>query len=159
MSTFRAPIYHVDGRLRGCWVYFLLCRDDDGPVYVKIGISRRPTARLRELLSGCAVAPQLFGFVALPSRRHALNLEYALHKALCRWRAEGEWFKLSMEERMEFNSIRKSVFALHAKAEWPLRLQYADIQELLRVWERERRQRQRLFKRAAFRDFSRDCRR
>lgn len=87
----------------------LLCRDEGGPVYVKVGISDQPIKRLKSLRLGCPVTPHQFLYMEVRSRRKARSIEISLHDALAKWGAHGEWFRVPMEEKAQFNGAWKRV--------------------------------------------------
>lgn len=158
MSVTNLNLFHSDGRLRGTYVYMLLCMDD-GPIYVKIGISDNPTERFQALRRGCPVRPRRFAFVEVRSRKKARKVEADLHDAMSRWNAHLEWFMLSKEERGAFNDTWKAVFEKHAEVGWPLKWEQIAVDRLIALGE----QRQRFFRRQyaargkAYRDFIKDC--
>ena len=112
--------FNCDGRIRGSYVYLLLCRDDDGPIYVKTGISDSPLRRFSQLSNVCAVTPRRFMFVGVRSRVAAKKLERDLLDAFSKWKTKGEWAKLTTADKATFNKCWQDVFAAHAEKHWPL---------------------------------------
>jgi len=126
MTVGSLGLYRPDGRLRGVHVYMLLCRDD-GPVYVKVGISKSPTDRLMALRSGCAVTPRQFFSFEVRSKGKALGIERDLHRAFYRWLAQGEWFRVPIAERAEFNAAWQPVVDRHRESGWPCRWERVSV--------------------------------
>lgn len=124
MSVCDAKLYRTDGTWHGSYVYLLLCRDGDGPIYAKIGISDSPLDRFASLRNNCAVEPRQFMYVHCRSRRLARTVESELHDAFKRWRVAGEWFKLDLAAKPEFNAGWREVFSRHNKV---LKLQWERI--------------------------------
>ena len=118
MSIQNLGTFRENGRLRGTYVYMLLCRDD-GPIYVKVGISDNPYKRLLMLRGGCPVTPRRFLSFEVRSRKKALQVESAIHAALDRWLAHGEWFKVNKAEKPEFNLALATAIAPHKETGWP----------------------------------------
>lgn len=158
MRTERYSFWHTDGRLRGTYVYMLCC-SDNGPWYVKIGISDRPTVRLRSLRAGCPVAPQVFAFVEVRSRPRALAMESALLVRMQRWRVHGEWISFSLEDRPAFQAAWKTVFAEFTEPGWPLKWEQVSVRAVVA----DDAQRGHVMRRAlqrrgrAYRDFTKCC--
>jgi hypothetical protein len=117
MSVENSHRFHSDGRLRGSYVYMLLCRDD-GPVYIKIGISDAPSKRLMALRTACPVQPRQFCFVEVRSRSRARTIEKQLHFAMDAWHTQGEWFRVAMHEKPAFNQAWRSVLNANRETGW-----------------------------------------
>lgn len=160
MSVGNLGLYRPDGRLRGSFVYMLLCRDKEGPVYVKAGITDKPDDRLLALRLGCPVTPRQFHTMEVMSRRKARNVERDLHQAFRRWAAHGEWFRISMDDRQQFNEAWRGVLALHAVPGWPARWERVPVQPLVEMKQRASRFRLRCMARrgGAYLDVSRESR-
>ena len=105
------------GTIRATYVYMLLCQDD-GPLYIKIGITERPDQRLMELVNSCPVSPAVYALVGTNNRKYAQSLEGALLDGYKKWRTNGEWLALSVDDKPEFNEIWKSIFRTFQKR-WP----------------------------------------
>lgn len=156
MSSFKISAF--DGkRLRGCYVYMLICRDD-GPLYIKVGISETPTERLMALRLGCPVNPKTFAVCESFSRRMARKIEVDLHKALKQWRAHGEWFKLDISEKDAFNDAIRPVFSKHTRASWPLRWEKVSVKAMVSYWNRRKATAMKKLRRRgrAYADFKKD---
>lgn len=132
MSVGNFGIYHRDGRLRGSYVYMLLCRDA-GPIHVKIGMTDIPTQRLSALRTNIPIKPEIFAIVEVFSRKEALRLEQGLHKELKKWRTDGEWFRFEDSDKGEFNLIWQRVFERFAKPGWPLYWVKIPVQPLAKL--------------------------
>ncbi len=158
MSIGNLGLYRKDGRIRGSFVYMLLCRDDGGPIYFKVGITDNLYVRMQALRRGCPVTPRYFHSFEVPHRRYALGVERALHKALNRWRAHGEWFKVLMTEKDEFNMAHSAVLDRYRTAAWPCRWEKVAVLPLIAEGDRKSRYIRRVFRRrgAAFQDYRKD---
>ena len=106
MSTFARTDYTIDGRMRGSYVYMLLCEIGD-EVHVKVAHSCDPLRRLGELRNGCPVTPGIIAVAELSSRRIAVQAETHLHYAFAPWHSHLEWFKFRWDQRAEFNAAWK----------------------------------------------------
>lgn len=151
-------LYGKDGRVRGSFVYMLLCQDS-GPIYVKIGLSNDPFQRMHALRNGCPVELRRFAFVAVPSRKFATKLEMWLHHDLSPWRSQGEWFKFAPEEKPDFNKGWQAAFSKCALPGWPLTWTQMPVAKLMEQWERRKRFAQRLWRRRgrSYQDYLRHC--
>lgn len=137
MSISGAVLYNTDGLIRGSYVYMLLCRDGNGPVYVKVGVTDHPDQRLESLRRGCPVTPLQFHSMSIPNRRRALFIERRLHRALREWRQHGEWFIVPMDHKPRFNDAIKSALAnLPSKWRQPLQWSRIAVQPLVRLAQR-----------------------
>lgn len=118
MSAGTLPWFREDGTLRRTYVYLLLCKDDDGPRYIKIGHTINPGSRLSQLLVGCPIKPISFaicpvGFIHTSS---AQRIERELHLAFSDRKARGEWFRIdttSPEDKERFNKTFQVACAKH----------------------------------------------
>jgi hypothetical protein len=82
----------VDAAIERAWfVYMCLCQDDDGPIYVKVGMSNCPHRRLSALRTGNPIPVHQFYICQVHSKRKAKILERALHIGFGRWGLTGEW--------------------------------------------------------------------
>ena len=129
MSLGTLNLYHADGRLCGSYVYLLLCHDG-GPVYVKVGVSDRPTARLQALKQGCPVMPREFCFFEVRSRHKARQIELAVLARLAQWAARGEWFRVELADRAPFNAQLRAAIDPHREGHWPCHWQRVSIPAL-----------------------------
>lgn len=116
------------GRIRGTSVYMLLCQDD-GPIYVKVGISVDPLVRLVALRDGCPVTPQCFAMLELATKDKARSLERGLHLVFKQWHARGEWFRLEVSERLAFVAAWRTVFRRHELPSCPLTWTEVSVKE------------------------------
>lgn len=154
----RSFIHDVDGRIRGSYVYMLLCRDGDGPIYVKIGVSNSPLERFKQLKNNCAVTPRRLLFVAVMSRDIALRLEADLLDSFSQWKTAGEWVKVSLADKQDFNRLWQEAFKRHARKGRPLSWTQIPAENLIKGGNRRLAHFRKLRYRrgAAFRDFVRD---
>ncbi len=147
-------LYDDEGRIRGAYIYLLLCRDGDGPVYVKVGMSTDPTKRLHSLRLGCPVTPRQFLTIRRPSSATALKVERALHSGLQRWVSSGEWYCVPIDEKPEFNAAIQSVLARHKQSGYPNKWEKVAVQPLVKEAAERKKTYQRHFARApSRRDF------
>lgn len=121
MSVGTLPWFREDGTLRRSYVYLLVCKDGDGPRYMKIGHSCNPGVRLSQLLVGCPIPPK--SFAVCPVGYHhagkASKVESALHKAFKDRQIRGEWYQIdttSAEDRELFH-LTFNTACLKEKAE------------------------------------------
>jgi predicted GIY-YIG superfamily endonuclease len=159
MSIGDFGLYDSDGLIKGSYVYMLLCRDN-GPVYVKVGITDNIKARLENLRHGCPVTPHQFLTMKRPNRGNARRVEAALHKALNAWRQHGEWFKVELAEKPCFNEAIRAALAKHIKPGYPCRWDRVAVQPLIRHGQARQAYYRKIFvlKGSAYADFKRDCR-
>lgn len=66
---------------------------------VKIGIAKSPELRLRELQVGCPYRLHLYFSIEVEG--DARKIEKHCHNQLSRFRLEGEWFEITVEEAIE----------------------------------------------------------
>lgn len=123
-------MFHPDGRIRGSYVYMLVCRNSDG-IHIKVGMSDNPLNRLGSLLTACPLKPGVLATVELPNRPTALRFEKELHCALEQWRHVGEWFLFKPTDKPAFNAAIRSAAVHFAKPAWPMRWQKHSVAALL----------------------------
>lgn len=78
------------------------------PNTVKIGLSRDPDKRVKQLQTGHAAPLKVFHQVAFPAQNTRL-VEQILHRELNHKRIRGEWFSLTIEQaiaEVDFALIR-----------------------------------------------------
>ena len=121
--------YYVEGRLILCYVYLLICGDDK-TVYVKVGMSQNPLERATALRNTSPLPIDLMATVDMQSRRLALDLECDLHKALQEWRIQGEWFRLSYDDKEKFKVITRVALEPYATKERPLNWTKINLKEI-----------------------------
>lgn len=159
VTNISKTLYRKDGRVRGSFVYMLLCQDDAGPIYVKIGMSDDPFQRMQALRNGCPVQPRRFAFVAVPSRRLAKKIESFLHGELSPWRSQGEWFKFEPAEKADFNKGWQSAFRKAAIPGYPLEWTHIAVEFLIKEWDRRRNVARGIWKKRGrvYQDFRKHC--
>jgi hypothetical protein len=96
------------------YCYAMLCRDEDGPLYVKFGRTDHLGQRLSQLRSNCPIPAKWFGVVEL--RNHILQgmVERSLHRHFKERQTKGEWFKFDAdlpEDKEAFNQGCRKCFA------------------------------------------------
>jgi T5orf172 domain len=93
----------------------LLCRDlDSDPIYVKVGRTVNPYARMPSLLLGCPMPARQFFVADVGSYRRSMVVERNLHRAMSRWHIKGEWFRVRPDDRAAFNASWRVVFERHS---------------------------------------------
>jgi hypothetical protein len=112
-------LYRADGRLHGCYVYAVICGKAE-QVFVKIGMSADPLARLDGIRTGCPLIPHTMALLHVISRDEAVRIESKLHEALKKWRVHGEWFEFLKSDKAAFNTASISVLRSFARQSWPL---------------------------------------
>lgn len=155
MTIGRIPgAYNSNGRIRGSFVYMLLCQDD-GPIYIKAGRSIVPMSRLNQLRHGCPITPRYFYTAEVPANAEAIKLEAELHHAFKIWHHSGEWYKLEKDDRELFNTAWKEVFAAFAKPGWPMKWTRLAVEPIAEAAARRKRYFKYQYRRRgqAYRDF------
>lgn len=158
MSVFTAAAFHKgNGRLRGSYVYMLLCQDDE-QIYIKVGKSDAPLRRLNELRTSCAVTPKLLAYAEVTSSRIALAMEKDIHVSMAPWQTTGEWYRFESEEKERFNEAWKQVFQKYAKPGWPLQWTKVSVEAIAKVAESRKRLYQHRWatRGRAYQDFARE---
>jgi len=121
VSLYRANLFTPDGRLRGSYVYMLLCQVQ-GPIFIKVGRSCDPFSRLDELCQESPVVPLAMAVAEVHSHRQAARVEADLRHALWLWHSHFEWYVVYPFEKSAFNAAWKPVMAAHSapsrKIEW-----------------------------------------
>lgn len=74
---------------------YVIASHPSGPV--KLGLSRHPEKRVRQLQTGCSEPLSIFHIEEVEEDRVKIA-EKALHRLLNHKRVRGEWFDLSVEE-------------------------------------------------------------
>jgi Meiotically Up-regulated Gene 113 (MUG113) protein len=159
MKSAAAAIFHPNGRIRGSYVYMLMCQNSDG-IHIKVGLSNDPLKRLASLMTACPIPPGILATAELPNRKKALNFEQELHCILAPWRGVGEWFLFDESDKAEFNASIQRAAAHFSSASWPIRWQKHSVPALIAIG-RQRRSGFRWARRQkgrAYADFSRDSR-
>lgn len=156
-----APLlYDEAGRIRGHYVYMLLCQDaKSDPLYIKIGITASPIERFRALRRGCPVRPRSFAYFDARTKAAARRIEAALHQAYAEWNAHLEWFAFSESDKALFNAIWKTV--IDSKTGKPAQWIKLSVNELIRIGQQSQRFSQKLFamRGRAYQDFIKGARR
>lgn len=123
------------GVLSHSYVYTLMGRDGD-LVYAKIGYSTNIHGRFHTLIVDCPEPPMMAASIRVWSRKRARQVESALHKALAKWRVNGEWFRFSPADKAEVNRISSEVLeSLHQRGGERLRWTRLNIGALIEVAE------------------------
>lgn len=108
------------------FVYMALCQDD-GPIYVKVGMSQRPDRRLVGLKVACPIPIHQLYICEIGTKKKARIVEHALHIGLIKWAITGEWFRLQGDDKTAFNGAWQAVFREQGKPNRPLKWEKADV--------------------------------
>lgn len=153
-------IYRQNGRIKGSFVYMLLCHDEGPNIYIKVGMTDCPDKRLAALRTGCPITPKLFYTVEVENRNKAKKLEAELLFVYQPWHHNGEWFMVPAEDKTEFNKSWKKAFAAFHSPSWPLSWSKVAIEPLIKLGEKRARFVRMRYRRngRAYRDFRKDLR-
>lgn len=99
INKFHRSLIAQDESGRTGYVYFLEMVEQgvfyrDGSIRVKIGCSRRPNLRLRQIAKTNVKMPYTLKFHAVCWAEDMLDAERLLHRLFQRYRLDGEWFQL-----------------------------------------------------------------
>jgi len=72
---------------------------------IKIGSSRDPQHRLRQLQTGCPFRLKLLGTIRCTSDAHAKTVERRAHNIFYKQRRRGEWFRLSQSHEAQIMAV------------------------------------------------------
>lgn len=95
------------------YVYAMLCRDGDGPLYIKIGKSDNIGQRLSSLRSSCPIPAKWFAVVECVNHIRQRELEVGIHRKFKHRKTKGEWFKFDSDsdaDKREFNDVCAQCF-------------------------------------------------
>ncbi|HET9189833.1 MAG TPA: GIY-YIG nuclease family protein [Rudaea sp.] len=84
--------------------------EDEGWVYVKIGMSVRPFQRVKTLTTGCPFEIKRFVFCHIGNMHVARSFEALAKGALMDHRTRGEWYRFKPEMGAEFQRIIRAVY-------------------------------------------------
>lgn len=152
--------YRADGRMRGSFVYLLICHDDGPDLYIKAGLTDQPGKRLASLRAACPVTPRYFYTAEVQSRDKAKLLEAELLFKFQPWHHSGEWFKVPVVDKTEFNQSWRIAFAAHRSPSWPLTWEKLIVQPFLAYGQKKAAFVRMKYRRRgrAFQDFQKDLR-
>lgn len=85
------------------YVYIIQSLDEG---YYKIGVSKHPHNRLKQLQTGNSSKLKL---VEVYQSEYAHSIEKTMHRRYSTFRKEGEWFELSLENEWSFIKECKSI--------------------------------------------------
>jgi hypothetical protein len=104
--------------MQGSFVYMLLCRDE-GPIYVKIGMTDSLHSRFLTLVKNSRATPRRLCSFEVHSRRKARMVESDLLEATHRWSCGGEWLEVGASDKADLNCALRAVIENHRSAAWP----------------------------------------
>lgn len=84
------------------FLYVIYCEHRDG-VHIKIGISKNPQKRLKQLQTGNISTLKLFRTLTCFSKFQAAIIEKHLHNRFSDKRSNGEWFHYDKEMKQYFD--------------------------------------------------------
>ncbi|OBU59195.1 GIY-YIG nuclease family protein [Stenotrophomonas maltophilia] len=113
------------------WVYVAEALDGNGPLYVKVGISRAVESRLLSIQTGCPIKITAAKKILLPSCEVARSLESGLHRALAESNSSGEWFRFEDPEEGRSRVALASEDFLKYRSRW--KFEPIDVTTLAKV--------------------------
>lgn len=131
-------LYNSDGTVNGSNVYTLICQDD-GPMYIKIGVSDRPLQRFSEIRGLNPVKPRTLAVMNISSRPRAFEAEAALHRACKKWHHSLEWFRVTTEEFKQFRAVCNKVLGRYGTDDHRRKWVQFNAQELVKEAARNQR--------------------
>lgn len=124
-------LHNESGLLSASCVYTLICRDE-GPLYIKVGMSVNPLQRFSEIRTGNPIEPLTLAWVELASHDKARALEMRLHLAAEQWHKSLEWFMVPEDEFTVFREACKAALVKHSDSgRPPLKWAHVDCAELV----------------------------
>lgn len=156
MKTARGGLFRSDGRMRGSYVYMLMCSQGE-KIHIKVGQSDDPIARLQQIRVGCPFIPKILATAEVATRPLALELEGLLHAAFRLWHVHGEWFTFEPADKPLFNEAWREVFSCFSDKSRPLFWSQLSVRALIKQGQQNRNflRRQWARKGSAFHDFAR----
>lgn len=113
------------------WVYIAEALDGNGPLYVKVGVSRAVESRLLSIQTGCPIKITAAKKILLPSCEVARTLESGLHRSLAESNSSGEWFRFEDPADGRDRVARASEEFLKLRRSWTF--EAVDVTTLARV--------------------------
>ena len=86
-------------------VYFIQASSKPSLIQMKIGLSKDPDGRLRDLQFTSPAKLTLIGTIRCKSKLHAFHVERTLHDKFKKQRRHGEWFHLSKKHLAEIEEL------------------------------------------------------
>lgn len=115
------------------YVYALMCEDEHGHGYLKIGHTVNMKARYSQLVSGCPFPIKKIALVDCGMNWVSKNVEKALHQQLKIKKTKGEWFEVDFrdkEDKARFNEASKLAFKAHMPSRKNIWWRLVDPKEL-----------------------------
>lgn len=93
-------LYDCNGRWAAgrTYLYLFMARDQDGPMYVKVGVSDDPYSRVIQVQTGCPIRIFRAAMMKCMSREQAKLIEAAVHRDLSPYASSGEWFRFDWSD-------------------------------------------------------------
>lgn len=80
-------------KVEPCCVYAFMTDPDQAPVFIKVGVSKAPEARVAGVQTGCPLRIKSLRIIETPSTLIARAAEASIHQALKQYHTCGEWFR------------------------------------------------------------------
>lgn len=126
--------YSDTGRVRAsAYAYLLLCKESNEAICVKIGRSVDPYRRMAELIVACPMLPSQLATCSLRTVAASKKLEESLLAETRKWHSHGEWRRVPLSDKQDFNARLKSVLAAHSDYAWPLSWTMHSVSELQKL--------------------------
>jgi len=126
-------IEQIKGWNTSYFVYAMLCRDGNGPGYVKFGLSGNIGGRLSALRTTCPIPARYFAISEIGgNKKQARRVEKALHERFKDRKSSGEWFRFDFDretDKREFNdgSLHAFQSILGGKFNWWTKISVAAL--------------------------------
>ena len=104
---------HFLGRDKNYYVYALLCKDADGPGYIKFGRSGNITSRLSSVKVGCPIPVKYIATAKMLNYEVSKKVEREFPRLFKSRRGTGEWSRFDFannEDKKEFNDGSRTIF-------------------------------------------------
>jgi len=95
--------------LEPCEVYIFTASEEVGPIYVKVGVSRSPEARLASIQTGCPIRIVAGKAIKCTARVIAVAMEASMHEELAAYRCSGEWFRFDAGSEAHSDALEQAI--------------------------------------------------
>jgi len=127
-------LYNERGFLSGHYVYTLICQEDGGPLYIKVGMSSNPVERFSTIRNGNPLTAITLAALDLPHKDVARLIEKEIHLAAQWCHHSLEWFKLPVDQFDAFKACCAKILDKYSKPGRPrLRWTHLDCAELVKI--------------------------
>lgn len=97
------------------FVYFIESTNKWKSKYIKIGSSKNPEGRLKDLQTGSPLKIRLIGKIKCKNEFHAKQIEKLAHNIFYKQRRHGEWFNLKDNHITQIKSLIMKCAGLEEK--------------------------------------------